>query len=407
MSITLNPNFYKRPLAVLSVFALLAAVVAPILDASSASAGQVTTRFIQMSDSTPSGTGATYNISFKPTTTSTIGGIVVDFCADSPLIGSTTCTYPANFSVGGATPTASAITGFSTSTGSWVTTNSLQGGAAVGSRQVFKYTNATAQTPTGTSTAINFTITNVVNPSTTGTFYARIVTFDTDTNATSNYTGSGTTRAATFAGQRDYGGVALSTANVVSITAAVMETLRFCVSKLAPGPGCGTSGQAVTTPTLTLGHGSPLALDSSAIDTDTAYTQLSTNANGGAVVNLNVTSSSTCSGLSRDGGATCGIPAKGAFGTMTAGTAAFGLLVANGTGGSGAAVTADSDYGTTAANYGMGVAAPFSTYGDPIESTTGATADKNSLLTYAATAATTTPAGIYTATHALVVTGTF
>ena len=395
----------RRPAALISAIALLGAAVAPALLGSTASAGQATARFIQLSDSTVSATGVSYNVSFKPTSTANIGGIVVDICADSPLIGSTTCTYPTNFSFGGATPAASAPTGFSTSTGSWVTTNSLAGGAGAG-RQVFKYTNTTAQTPTGTGTAINFAVTAAVNTSTTGTFYARIVTFDTSANAVANYTATGTTRAATFAGQLDYGGVALSTSNVVSITAAVMETLRFCVSKLAPGPGCGTSGQAVTTPTLTLGHGSPLALDTSAIDTDTAYTQLSTNANGGAVVNLKVTSSTVCSGLSRDGGATCDIPAKGAFGTITAGTAAFGLLVANGTGGTGT-VTANANYGTTAANYGMGTTAPYGTYGDPMESTAGACADKNSLLTYAATAASTTPAGIYTTTHSLIATGTF
>lgn len=394
----------RRPVLTAVAFVLAMSGALPALLGGTVYAGQVTSRFVQLSDSTPSATGVTYKVSFKPTSTSTIGGIVVDICSDDPIVGHTTCAYPANFSWGGATPTTTgAPTGFSTSTGTWVTTNSLQGGAGAGARQVFKFTNATAQTPTGTSTPISFEVTNVINPSATGSFYARIVTFDTDTNATTNYTATGTTRASSFTGQRDYGGVALSTATNVSITATVMETLTFCVSKSAPATGC----TSLTAPTLVIGNGgTPNVLDSSAVYTDTAYTQLSTNAISGAVVNLKVTSSTTCSGLSRDNGATCtDIPAVGAFGVITAGTAKFGLNVANGSGGTGT-VTADADYGTTAGSYGM-AAATFSTYGDPIQSSTAPTKDVNSLLTYGATASTTTPAGIYSTTEALIATGTF
>jgi hypothetical protein len=390
----------KRPTALMAVAALLVAVVAPALQGSLASAGQVTERLIRLSNSTPSATGVTYNVSFKPTASTNVGGIIVDFCADSPIIGSTTCTYPAGFTMGAA-PSVTVTSGIGTG-GTWVTSNSLQGGAGAGETQVLKYTNTTAQAVTG-GTEVIFTINNVTNPSATGSFYARIVTFDTSANAVSNYTGSGTTRAASFGGMLDYGGIALSTANAVSITAAVMETLTFCVSKAAPGAGC----SGTTTPALTLGHGSPLALDSTAVDTDTAYTQLSTNAVNGVVVNMKTTSSTTCSGLSRDGGATCtGIPATGAFGVITAGTAAFGLNVANGSGGTGT-VTADSDYGTTGGSYGMHASAPYGTYGDPIQSSSGACANVNSLLTYAATAATTTPAGIYSTTQSMIATGTF
>jgi hypothetical protein len=122
-------------------------------------------------------------------------------------------------------------------------------------------------------------------------------------------------------------------------------------------------------------------------------------------VALKVTSSTTCAGLSRDSGSTCGIPGKGAFGAITAGTAAFGLNVADGTGGTGT-VSHNANYGTTAGSYGMGTAT-YGTYGDPIESSTGACANVNSLLTYGATASTTTPAGVYSTTESLIATGTF
>ncbi|MFA5003722.1 MAG: hypothetical protein WC498_00370 [Candidatus Saccharimonadales bacterium] len=381
----------RRPVLTIVALVLSMSGALPALLGGTAYAGQVTTRSIQLSNSTPSATGTTYNVSFKPTATGTVGGIVVDFCSDSPIIGSTNCTAPAGMTIG-ASPSVTITSGLGVG-GTWATTSSTA--------NTLFYTNATPQAVTA-GTSVIFTINAVTNTSATGSFYARVLTFDTAAHTTAQYTLAGATRASTFANELDYGGIALSTATAISITATVMETLSFCVSKVAPGVGC--TGTSV--PTLTLGHGSPLALDSSAVDTDTAYTQVSSNANSGVIVNLKTTSSVTCSGLSRDGGATCGIPGKGAFGTITAGTANFGLNVADGTGGTGT-VSHNANYGTTVGSYGMGAAAPFSTYGDPIESSTGATANVNSLLTFAATAATTTPAGIYSTTESLIATGTF
>src|SRR5579883_2514811 len=190
-------NHFWRYICAAAVLALLAVTVAPVLEQTVFAGGQVQSRFIQLSNSTPSGTSVTYNVSFKPTSTSTVGGIVVDFCADSPIIFSGTCTFPTSFTLG-TSVSVSGLAGFSTSTGSWVTTNSLQCGAAASNFQVLLYTNTTAQTPTGTSTPISFQITGVTNPSTTGTFYARIYTFDTSAHTTAGYTcPTGTTRGAT------------------------------------------------------------------------------------------------------------------------------------------------------------------------------------------------------------------
>jgi hypothetical protein len=301
----------------------------------------------------------------------------------------------------------SGLSGFSTSTGSWNTTNSLQCGAAASNFQLLKYENATAQTPTGTSTPINFQITGVTNTSTTGTFYARIYTFDTDSNATSNYTcPTGTTRGGSLSGEIDYGGVALSTATLINITATVQEQLTFCTSKGAPGNGC----TSLTSPNLTLGAGSPAILGT-AVSTDTAYTQLTTNATSGVVVNMKAYKSdgltaAGCNGMSRDNFVSCGITGIGAFANLAASSGNYGLNVADGTGGTGS-VTHNANYGTTAGSYGMQAAVASGAYGDPIESSSGAVQNVNSQLTFAAAAAPTTPAGVYSAYESLIATGTF
>lgn len=359
------------------------------------SAAQVVARSIEMSSSAASATSVSYNVTFTPQTNiASGGGIVVDICSDSPIIGSTTCLFPTGFDWGGATPTLAVNSGM----GSTWTAAGLQGGAGAGKSQTLELTSTGGTLTNGTPA--NFTISSVTNPSATNTsFYARILTFDTAAHMTSNYTvGTSTTRVAAPAGMQDYGGAALSTANTISITATVMETLTFCTSKVAPGTGC----SGLTSPNLTLGTGTPPALSSASVSTDTAYTQISSNDQSGTIVRM--TDNNTCTNGGLKSGANC-IPGNGSFATIPTSTADFGLNVGAGSGGTGT-VTANANYGSTAGSYGMGSAVT-STYGDPIEASTAATANVNSLLTFGAQSAPTTPAGIYTATMTLIATGTF
>ena len=399
-----------RPITGVTALLLGLATAAPLLLSGAVSAGgQAQSRFIQLSNSNNAATGVTYNVSFKPTSTSTVGGIVVDFCLDSPISFSGTCTFPTGFTLG-TSVSVSGMSGFTVNTG-WVTTNSLQCGAASSNFQVAVLTNSTPATPSGTSTPINFQITGVTNPNLTapGSFYARVYTFDTSANTTSGYTcATGTTRGLTSSstGVMDYGGMALSTASLINITATVQEQLTFCTSKGAPGNGC----TSLTSPNLTLGSGSPAILGT-AVSTDTAYTQVTTNATSGVVVNMKAFKSdgltaAGCNGLSRDNFATCGITGIGAFANLAASSGNFGLNVADGTGGTGS-VSHNANYGTTAGSYGMQAAVASGAYGDPIESSTGAVQNVNSLLTFAAAAAPTTPAGVYSAYESLIATGTF
>src|ERR1035438_927758 len=55
----------------------------------SALGGQVQTRQIELSNSAISATGVNYSVSFYPTATTVVGGIVIDFCANDPIIGDT------------------------------------------------------------------------------------------------------------------------------------------------------------------------------------------------------------------------------------------------------------------------------------------------------------------------------
>jgi hypothetical protein len=359
----------------LAAVLLVAATAGVLINPSSASAaGQVSSRSIQMSSSAKGAT-ASYMVQFTPATTAA-QSIVIDFCSNSAVIGAS-CTAPTGMNAASAT--------FTAGTG---TTNWILGTAGASQLKLNKNTGSNL----GTS-QVNFTINSVVNPTNAGTFYARIYTF-----ANTTY---GTYSSATSVGNdMDEGGIALSATDTVSINATVQESLTFCVNKTSPGNAC----TSLSTPiTVTLGTGSPVTLDANGVYTDTIYTQLSTNAASGAQVALKTNWS--CTGLSRDSGSTCGIPGKGAFAAIVAGTAAFGLNVADGTGGTGT-VSHNANYGTTAGSYGMG-ANVTSTYGDAIESSTGPVANVNSLLTYGATASATTPSGVYSATHTYIATGTF
>jgi hypothetical protein len=370
---------------------------------------QLTTRSVQMSDSrigTTAGATTSFQVNFKPgSATYTVKGIVVDFCNDSPVVGNTTCTLPPGFTAG-ASPTV-------TTTGAVGTVTDLGGtwtASSVNSGRTLKITNSTGVSINpANANPYAFTITNVTNPTALGSFYARIITYTLDTGDIASYAAGseGSTNA------KDYGSVALSTANVISITARVPEQLQFCVSGgVAPIPSaCGT----VTVPNLSLGHpaGAGAVVDNTATDVANAYMQVSTNAQAG--VNIRMRNLNTCStgagGLQRVGAAVCDIPAVNAGSattptTMPFGTAAFGMSLSA----IAAGFTAQAPY-STAGSYGMDTTTVLqnvtSTYGDIIETSAAPSANANSTLTFAATASATTPAGLYQATIVLVCVGQF
>lgn len=336
-------------------------------------------RSVQISNSSPSASGVSYLVTFTPLTSITNPDVVIDFCSNSPAIGGN-CTATAGTDVPNFS-SASAGSGWTLST--------------IGSNRGVKLTTSTVNFTAGTSATI--TISGVTNPSGIGSFYARILTYKTGTAGSNTSDSPGP--------WIDSGGAALSTAYTVSVTAVIEETLTFCVSG-SPISSCGTT----TAPSFALGHsiGGVTILDASAVDTRSIYTQTSTNAQQGVVVRLRNLSSSTCGGLSANGGTSCPIPAAGATAaTLTAGTAALGLCVAAGS----ANTTASAPYNTASCTqYGLDDTSGTSVLtasGSPLFSSTGALNAENDTLTWAATAGTVTPAGNYTAVYSLVATGTY
>lgn len=381
-----------------SAFALGVAVPA-LLTSGTAAAAELSSSSVMMSNSTPSATGVTYQFSF--TTAGAAQSMVIDFCTQDAIIGDS-CTAPSGFNIYTGTSAINVTTG-----GAWtVDTTSSE-------KTTANHLALTASSSVSPGSQV-FTISNVDNPSTTSQgFYARITTYTgTAYNGYTSPTGVGT--------YVDYGGVAMSTAAEVLVTARVMPTLQFCVSAAAPTAACG----GTTTPDIDIGHGTIKAIDDSAVDTASVYSQLSTNAQHGAVIQAKFFPTGSCYGLA-DGNGDCINPVgSGTSATpvaMTAGAAAFGLMVENGTaisGGTGSTAatnvyndgTHNTCNGTGGAYFNFRASSGTnmaSTYGDEVASSTGAVSDVNNTYCFGATANATTPSGVYTADLSLIATGTF
>lgn len=373
------------------VLSTLIALVLPLFTNRNVSADQVQNRFIQMSDSASSGgpipsgigsgTNVTYTFSFgisnNPAYSPNMKSYIVDFCAEDPIIADT-CTAPTGLDLTAATPISGNTAGWTiTSTGSQV-----------------KATNAIGLPG---NTQITLELGGITNPSTAGTFFARIYTYaDTTWGGYVSPTNIGT--------NVDYGGVAMSTTNAISVTAAVMEHLTFCISGAPIGADCSGLSPA----NLTIGHGFPLIVDGSQVDSTNAYMQTSTNAKNGVIIRMENLNS--CGGLSSNGGVSCPIPAAGNLPVaFSPGTARFGMNVAPSIGGIGS-ILPQAPYDQSVANkYAMDTTAGTgvtSTYGSQIANG-GAVDNVENILTFAASASNVTPANTYSATFVMVATSTF
>ncbi len=360
-----------------AVVLLLMSALPAFFGAQTVYAGTVSSRSIEMSSSLASATGVEYTVQYTPASSNSIEGVIVDFCSNSPIIGAS-CTAPTGFSVG--TPT---VTNYSTSMGTGWT-------ASAESTSTLELSNTTAQTQS-TTTPDSFTLTTATNPSTVGSFYARITTY---TSAPPTATSSPAYSATAPGTYQDDGGVALSTTSAIDITAVVQETLGFCVYPGTTGSSCGTS------PSFTMGTSvdGEIVIGSAAVYTNPVDFSVSTNANHGAAINLE-------GGTLTSGSNT--IPAMTTAGAITAGTADFGLYLST----LGTDVTAASPYTSSSTGYyldaGTAGSGTESTFGQTIADVSGPVNDSVSTITYGVTASATTPAGIYTATHQLIATATF
>jgi hypothetical protein len=266
----------KRPSSLALVAALLLATMLPAFISVKAHAyGLLGSRFIQLSSSKQADTDVQYKVSFNVATTGVIGGVVVDFCGDSPIIGDT-CTAPTGFNINKATLNMSAESAaFTGATPAFAvdTTNS--------SASKLVYTSSGGTSSQSSGTTLTLTLGDgtaghgVTNPNTTNTtFYARILTFDTEAHAQA-YT---STAANGGTGAIDAGGVAMSTANQITVTSKVQERLAFCVYT---GANCAAGGSSVA-----LGNDKGV-LDPAGpfVDKTTKY-DVSTNAANGVAIRI-------------------------------------------------------------------------------------------------------------------------
>jgi len=359
------------------------------------SGGQVQARSITMSSSTPSATGVTYAVTFTPVTNETHPDVLVDFCSNDPLVGDS-CTATS----GTDTPSfaSAAATGWTLTT--------------IGSGRGVKLVTSTVSFTGGTPVTI--TITNVTNPSVSGTlgsFYGRILDYANG--------GAGTNTSASPGSYVDWGGIALSTTVNISITAKVFETLSFCVYNSS----CGTAAS------LALGATSTGALNTgtSYVNSGASYT-LATNAAHSVTVTM--TGQTLCSAVVVNftncptGGSTSTISAMGATAIISAvGTSQFGMCAYNGGNGS---LTIASTYNDTTGTHCNGITTGTyagsslfgfndtgssggtnNTAGSTVMSTTGPLASTTGNFTFLGNIASTTPAGIYTSNLNMVATGSF
>jgi hypothetical protein len=360
---------------VILVFMLLVPVVV--------AAAQVTERSIELSSSSAAAQSVNYKVNFKAG--SAAEAFVLEFCSDTPIIGQA-CTAPTGFTVASAT---------------------IASGATILDKAVAnKLVIAREITANETVSVI---VAGLQNPSAAGVMYARIVTYS-DAESAQEYASNNLGDDVV-----DQGSVAISITPTVGISAAVLESITFCLSAVALQANCG----GATPPIIQLGEtiANTKALNAGFVSTGNIYTQLSTNAGTGAVVSLK-SSAVGCGGLVRaDAPDACDIvPAQNTG--IVAGEAKFGVRTGeSATDTTGAGITpsgvlqASGLYNATtyvlnySQNNSAGVTGP---YGDPLLNTNSKPVNnKNMQLIFGASVANDTPAGLYSADMSLVATGKF
>lgn len=378
--VMLAKQFSKSPILIglSGLVVLVSAVFTPL-----ASADQLVEKSISLSSSSAGAEAVSYSLNFKAIKAA--GALVVDFCGNSPLVGQS-CNTPAGLSV---TAASSETLGFNDVTAQDSNTIVVAGSLAAGAEISLKFDNLN-------------------NPSSAGTIYARLVTYDTKANA-QNYQSTSIGTGAT-----DSGSVAVAITDTINFGGQVPETINFCISENAIAENC----SGVVAPDLQLGEEideNNYILTADEVSSDQIYTQLSTNALSGAIVRL-TSSASGCGGLLRaeDSSACDILPALRS--DIQPGQAKFGIKTASstGTGSNPSGVLQPfngSGYNNTsfALNFANDEASGItSVYGDPFIDTNGSPANnQNMAITFGASISNQTPAGDYSTSIGLIVTGRY
>lgn len=363
----------------------LSSILAWTLVASPALAvGQITSRSATLGNS-KGGATTSYTFTFTPPSSTTIKRVLFEIC-DSPL-QLTSCAQSSGAS-GASLAGATFNTGAPTSapfTSNWATGT---GGQAPSATDFFIKWD-TGDNLSGSARTVQ--LTGVVNPSGANTeFYARIYTYS-DTTALTVV---------------DYGAMALSTGQEMTVAANVQESLVF---KVGASGGCTPSGS-----TVNIGTGSDNVLSSSAASAGTSTLCVNTNALSGFTVAY-ISNSSHNNAFTNGTHDFADNSSGSTFTAAGAGTNDFfGINVVNNTGtGGGPTAGAACTGGVTPTSYGSAYGTD-STYGFAhgtlttlYSETTGPTANDTCTVTYAGEAGTTTNTGAYQVKVNYVATGTF
>ena len=394
--------FSRRTKYILSAATLVLTFIAPTLFTGFASAAEITERSVELSSSSASATAQTVSYTVNFTATQAAGAFVVDFCdsASGPVAGHA-CDAPTGFDASHATIGSTDDGGAATAVGSTTTP----------SNSTVVVTDTITQ-----GHQVSVELKNITNPTSAGTIYARIATYDTASNA-QGYSATGVLNST---GYEDSGSVAIAITSDLNVSGEVQESLLFCQSSdPITEPSCGDAhalkpvhlGTQVGT-----GDNTSYVLGTT-VSSSQIYTQISTNAVNGAVVRLK-SDAAGCGGLYNTSVATrdaahCYIKP----GAVANDSALFGLKLGTEANDSeatthgvvqaanGSAYT-DSAYSLNyVAGDATGVTSP---YGDPVLDTNGAPADSQTMPLYFGAAVTNeTPAGNYSADLSLIATGTF
>ncbi len=303
-------------------------------------------REIKMSTSEGGATGATYAVDFDVATANDIGGIVIAFCAgaSSPIIGDTDCVHPTGFDLSSA-----GVANLSNGTGgtvnlagfTWAFTDHAN---AAGTNTLELTKSAPEATGITIGDAVQFEITGIVNPSTIGTFYARIMTYATEAEA-QNYTLADPDNIATHP-IVEAGGIALSTAEQIVVEAKVQERLEFCVyTSAADYTGCSTV--SVSNPVVLGDVNGVLSSTQPSISKDTKY-NITTNAGQGATVRIKGTT--LTSGLLTIDPVGDVTPGDGVANTSSVGSEQFGFCTYTDAGSLDAGLTPSAPYNDASCN---------------------------------------------------------
>jgi hypothetical protein len=412
-------NFSKRSTYFLVAWLLSLSVALPVLLVpSDTSAAQLTSRKIALSSSANgnistdvagnavspgdggNGAKAEHIATFTmASSNATVGSMLIMYCT-SPIF-TATCTTPTGFDAASLTAaTVSGLTGAGGFSLDTATTNAainaaIPAGTGVCNGSGTTRTNCVAVrhgsgqaqtgTPTGVITYGGGAADFIKNPTTDDyAFYARIIVFSDIAYAT----------------QVDYGGVAMSTAQQIDITAKVQEVLNFSVgaTHVAPGGSCTALSDSGA---VALGDVNGVLSLTTQYDAY-SYFRVNTNTLNGTVIQY--------SGDTLESGANS-ITALSSEVVTAAGTESFGLSFDSASGnysltnltraagydeGNGALGTAKFNYSTASV-------------GTPVQiaSSTGAIICDTGAIRYVGNIDTTTPAGIYTTTVTYIAIGTY